>query len=77
MKELLYAITAGLVDDKDAIKITEDEPDAEGVIVFHLSVAPDDMGRVIGKQGRNAKALRTIMRAGATKRDLKVSVVID
>lgn len=77
MKDLLYAITAGLVDDKSAIKITEDEPDAEGVIVYHLSVAPDDMGRVIGKQGRIAKALRTIMRAGATKQNLNVSVVIE
>lgn len=77
MKDLLYAITAGLVDDKSAIKIIEDEPDAEGVIVYHLSVAPDDMGRVIGKQGRIAKALRTIMRAGATKQNLKVSVVIE
>ncbi len=77
MKDLLYAITAGLVDDKSAIKITEDEPDAEGVIVYHLSVAPDDMGRVIGKQGRIAKVLCTIMRAGATKQNLKVSVVIE
>ncbi|MGN0677881.1 MAG: KH domain-containing protein [Ruminococcus sp.] len=77
MKDLLYAITAGLVEDKDAIKITEDAPDAEGVITFHLSVASDDMGRVIGKQGRIAKALRTIMRAGAAKRDLKVAVVIE
>ena len=77
MKDLLYAIAAGLVEDKSAIKIVEDEPDAEGVIVFHLSVAPDDMGRVIGKQGRIAKALRTIMRAGAAKKDLKVSVTIE
>ena len=77
MKDLLYAIAAGLVEDKTAIKIIEDEPDAEGVIVFHLSVAPDDMGRVIGKQGRIAKALRTIMRAGAAKKDLKVSVTIE
>ena len=77
MKDLLYAIAAGLVEDKSAIKIVEDEPDAEVVIVFHLSVAPDDMGRVIGKQGRIAKALRTIMRAGAAKRDLKVSVTIE
>ena len=73
MKDLLYTIAAGLVEDKSA----EDAPDEEGVIVFHLSVAPDDMGRVIGKQGRIAKALRTIMRAGAAKKDLKVSVSID
>ena len=44
MKELLYAIVEELVEDKSAIKITEDEPNEEGVIVLHLSVAPDDMG---------------------------------
>lgn len=77
MKDLLYAITAGLVEDKSAITITEDAPDEEGVVTYHLSVAPDDMGRVIGKQGRIAKALRTIMRAGAAKKDMKVAVVID
>ena len=77
MKDLLYAITAGLVEDKTAIKIVEDEPDAEGVVVFHLNVAPDDMGRVIGKQGRIAKAIRTVMRAGAVRVNEKVSVEID
>ncbi len=77
MKELLQAIVEDLVDDKSAITITEDEPDSEGVIVFHLSVAPDDMGRVIGKQGRIAKAIRTLMRAGAAKNNLKVAVEID
>ena len=77
MKDLLQAIVEDLVDDKSAITITEDEPDSEGVIVFHLSVAPDDMGRVIGKQGRIAKAIRTLMRAGAAKNNLKVAVEID
>lgn len=77
MKDLLYAIAAGLVEDKTAIKIVEDEPDEEGVINFHLSVAPDDMGRVIGKQGRIAKAIRVVMRAAATRRDAKISVEID
>ena len=77
MKDLLYAIAAGLVEDKTAIKITEDEPDEEGVIVFHLTVAPDDMGRVIGKQGRIAKAIRVVMRAAATRSNEKVSVEID
>lgn len=67
MKDLLYTIVAGLVDNKDAIEITQDEPNEEGVIVFHLHVAEDDMGRVIGKQGRIAKAIRTIMRSGAAK----------
>ena len=77
MKELLYAIVEGLVTDKTAIRITEDAVNDEGVTVLHLTVAPDDMGRVIGKQGRIAKALRTIMRAGAAKSDLKVSVTIE
>ena len=77
MKELLYAIVEELVEYKSAIKITEDEPNEEGVIVLHLSVAPDDMGRVIGKQGRIAKAIRTIMRAGAAKSGIKTAVEID
>lgn len=77
MKELLCAIVEELVEGKSAIKITEDEPNEEGVIVLHLSVAPDDMGRVIGKQGRIAKAIRTIMRAGAAKSGIKTAVEID
>ncbi len=76
MKDLLYAIAAGLVEDKTAIKIVEDEPDEEGVINFHLSVAPDDMGRVIGKQGRIAKAIRSVVKAAASKEDKKVIVEI-
>ncbi len=67
MKELLYTIVESLVDHKEAIEITEDAPNEEGVIVFHLHVAEDDMGRVIGKQGRIAKAIRTIMRSGASR----------
>lgn len=67
MKDLLYTIVAGLVEDKDAIEITQDEPNEEGVIVFRLQVAEEDMGRVIGKQGRIAKAIRTIMRSGAAR----------
>ena len=77
MKDLLYAIAAGLVEDKSAINITEDEPDEEGVIVFHLNVAPDDMGRVIGKQGRIAKAIRVVMRAAASRSGQKIMVEID
>lgn len=77
MKELLYAIAEGLVADKTAIQITQDAPNEEGVIVLHLTVAPEDMGRVIGKQGRIAKAIRTVMRAGAAREDLKVAVEID
>lgn len=77
MKELLKTIVTGLVEDKDAIEITADEPNAEGVVVYHLHVAPSDMGRVIGKQGRIAKAIRTVMRAAATRQDTRVVVEID
>ncbi|MBE6854370.1 MAG: KH domain-containing protein [Ruminococcus sp.] len=77
MKELLYTIVSGLVSDPSAIQITEDEVNEEGVVVLHLNVAPDDMGRVIGKQGRIAKAIRTIMRAGAAREDKKIAVEID
>ncbi len=67
MEELLVAITRGLVD----------QPDEEGVIVYHLHVAESDMGRVIGKQGRIAKAIRVVMRAAATRCDEKIAVEID
>lgn len=77
MKELLEVIAKGLVSDKDAVNVTVDEPNEEGIIVYHLHVAQDDMGRVIGKQGRIAKALRIVMRAGATRVNQKVAVEID
>ena len=77
MEELLISMVKGLVTDPDAVKVTVDEPDEEGVIKFHINVAPDDMGRVIGKQGRIAKAIRTVMRAAAVRHDAKVAVDID
>lgn len=77
MTELLITIVSALVEDKSAVQVTADEPNEEGTIVYHLHVAPDDMGRVIGKQGRIAKAIRTIMRAGAVRADEKISVEID
>lgn len=77
MEELIRTIARGLVDEKDAVTVTRDEPDAEGVIIYHLHVAPDDMGRVIGKQGRIAKAIRVVMRAAAVRKGEKVMVEID
>ena len=77
MKELLEVMAKGLVEDKDAVKVTVDEPDEEGVIVYHLSVAEGDVGRVIGKQGKIAKAIRTVMRSAAIRNGLHVSVEID
>ena len=77
MKELLIAIAQGLVDDPAQVTVAVDDADEEGVVVYHLHVAPDDMGRVIGKQGRIAKAIRTAVRAAAGKSGSRVVVEID
>lgn len=77
MEELIRAIVRGLVDDKDNITVTKDDPAEDGTIVYHIRVAPDDMGRVIGKQGRIAKAIRTLVRAASTKSGEKAMVEID
>lgn len=77
MKDLLISIAQGLVEEPDAVTVTVDEPYDEGVTVYHLHVSENDMGRVIGKQGRIAKAIRTVMRAAATRCDEKVAVEID
>lgn len=77
MQELLKIIAAGLVKEPEAVSVTADEPNDEGLTVYHLHVAEDDMGRVIGKQGRIAKAIRTVMRAAANRSGEKISVEID
>ena len=77
MDKLIVTIARGLVENKDAVSVPVDEPNEEGLVVYHLHVAPDDMGRVIGKQGRIAKAIRTVVRAAANRADQKVAVEID
>ncbi len=77
MEELLVSIVSGLVENPDAVTVTVDDVNDEGVIVYHLKVAESDMGRVIGKQGRIAKAIRTVMRAAANRSNTKVAVEID
>ena len=77
MEELLVAIAQGLVDDPSAVNITVDPVNDEGIVVYHLHVAADDMGRVIGKQGKIAKAIRAIMRATANRKEMKIQVEID
>ena len=77
MKDLLVSIAAGLVDEPEKVTVEVDDINEEGVIVYHLHVAQDDMGRVIGKQGRIAKAIRTVMRATANRSETKISVEID
>ncbi|HBL41319.1 MAG TPA: RNA-binding protein [Ruminococcaceae bacterium] len=77
MTELLKAIAQGLVEEPSAVSVTVDEPNEEGIIVYHLHVGENDMGRVIGKQGRIAKSIRTVMRAAATRNNEKIAVEIE
>ena len=77
MQELLIAVARGLVEDKDAVQGTVDPAREDGTVVYHLKVAEADMGRVIGKQGRIAKAIRVVMRAAAVRQGEKVVVEID
>lgn len=74
MKELVEVIAKALVDSPDQVAVTETEKDDE--IVLELTVAPSDMGKVIGKQGRIAKAIRSVVKAAASKEDKKVTVEI-
>ncbi len=74
MKELIHVIAMALVDHPDEVVVTETE--TEKTIVVELRVAPEDMGKVIGKQGRIAKSIRTLVKAAATKDDKKVVVEI-
>ena len=77
MQELLASIARGLVDAPEAVSVTVSEPTEDGTVVYHLRVAEGEMGRVIGKQGRIAKAIRMVMRAAATRCDQKIMVEID
>ncbi len=74
MKELVRIIATSLVDHPEQVVVTERETDKS--IVVELKVAPEDMGKVIGKQGRIAKSIRTVVKAAATKDDKKVVVDI-
>ena len=77
MEELLVTIAKGLVEKPEAVTVTTDEPNEEGAVVYHLHVDEEDMGRIIGKQGRIAKAIRTVARAAAVRTNSKVIVEID
>lgn len=72
MKDILQTIILNLVDNKEAVQIKE--LDGEKSIVFEVKVADGDMGKIIGKQGRLAKSIRTVMKAVATKEQKRVSV---
>ncbi|MBE6992286.1 MAG: KH domain-containing protein [Ruminococcaceae bacterium] len=74
MKELLLYIAQNLVDNPDAVTVTEIENDNDTVL--ELRVAPEDMGKVIGRQGKIAKEIRTLVKSVAQRQDKKVSVEI-
>ena len=74
MKELITYLAKSLVDDPNAVTVEEQEN--EDTIVYVLSVAPDDMGRVIGKHGKIAKAIRSIVKSASYKLSKKVVVEI-
>ena len=76
LQELLRSIAAGLVEKPEEVSVSSEESE-NGTVVYHLHVAEDDMGRVIGKQGRIAKAIRVVMRAAAARDDRKIMVEID
>jgi len=74
MKELVRVIAMALVDHPEEVAVSEREENGE--IIVELQVAADDMGKVIGKQGRIAKAIRTVVKAAASREDKKVMVEI-
>lgn len=75
MKELLEFIAKSMVSEPDAVSVEESTRD--GGVVLTLHVGEGDMGKVIGKQGRIAKAIRTVMRAAANRNEQQIAVEID
>jgi predicted RNA-binding protein YlqC (UPF0109 family) len=74
MKELVEVIAKSLVTNPDKVSVTA--ADDNGTIIYELRVSPEDMGKIIGKQGRIAKAMRTVVKAAATRENKKVMVEI-
>jgi len=74
MKDLVVAIAKSLVDDPSKVEVSEEVED--GTLVISLSVAKDDMGRIIGKEGRTAKAIRTLLNAVSTRNNAKAVLKI-
>ena len=74
MKKIIEVIAKALVNNPEQVVVNEKND--SNIIVYELSVASEDMGKVIGKQGRIAKALRTVVKAAATRENKKVTVEI-
>jgi uncharacterized protein len=75
VRDLLEFLTRSLVEDPDAVQVTEVE-EIDGEVVLEVEVADDDLGRVIGRGGRVANALRSVMKAAATREEKRVVVDI-
>lgn len=75
MRELLEYLVRSLVDQPDEVKVEEFEED-DGTVIFELSVGEDDYGKVIGRGGRTAQAIRTVVKAAATKEERRVLIDI-
>lgn len=76
MRELVEVIAKALVDQPNEVFVKEVDSEEPNTVVLELKVSPDDMGKIIGKQGRIAKALRTVVKASATKEGKKVVIEI-
>ena len=74
MKDVLEYVARGLVDEPDAVRVEEEE--SEGRLVLRLTVAPGDMGKVIGRGGRTARAIRGVLRAAGARDDVRPHVEI-
>jgi uncharacterized protein len=74
MKNTLQFIVASIVDDSDSIKIDEEEVD--GIVNFTISVAKDDMGKVIGKEGKVIRSIRNVMKMKAMKHDTRINITL-
>jgi len=75
MKELIEFIAKSLVENPDAIQLSQEEAE-DGTILVKLAAAQEDMGRIIGKQGRTAKAMRTLLNAKATRENKRATLQI-
>ena len=76
MKELLEFIAKSLVNNPDEVSVTEIKADSDRSVTLELRVAKEDMGKVIGRQGKIARTIRTIMKAAAVKENTRVQVEI-
>ncbi len=76
MKELVEYIARAIVDNPDEVRVTEEPGDEDDRVILKLEVAQEDKGKVIGKQGQTAKAIRTLLRIAAVQRNVRASLEI-